>query len=162
MERDQARRLHTYMAGLRVHQQPLAGRTGPIRRPAGAAGRNDPCPCGSGLKYKKCHLGRAVPRRPPRPVAAAEVSPVRSAPAGAGREEAAAAMRNAGIDPAIAYAYEKTGLYITPANESFMRPDELERWGEAVKEYHANGRRSSADPVPGEADPPAGESADLG
>jgi hypothetical protein len=20
------------------------------------AGRNDPCPCGSGLKYKKCHL----------------------------------------------------------------------------------------------------------
>jgi hypothetical protein len=19
-------------------------------------GRNDPCPCGSGLKYKKCHL----------------------------------------------------------------------------------------------------------
>lgn len=22
-------------------------------------GRNDPCPCGSGLKYKKCHLGRA-------------------------------------------------------------------------------------------------------
>ena len=23
-----------------------------------AAGRNDPCPCGSGLKYKKCCLGR--------------------------------------------------------------------------------------------------------
>ncbi|MDH5468758.1 MAG: SEC-C metal-binding domain-containing protein, partial [Candidatus Aminicenantes bacterium] len=21
-------------------------------------GRNDPCPCGSGLKYKKCCLGR--------------------------------------------------------------------------------------------------------
>ncbi len=21
-------------------------------------GRNDPCPCGSGLKYKNCHLGR--------------------------------------------------------------------------------------------------------
>jgi preprotein translocase subunit SecA len=21
-------------------------------------GRNDPCPCGSGKKYKKCHLGR--------------------------------------------------------------------------------------------------------
>ena len=26
---------------------------------AGAAvGRNDPCPCGSGKKYKKCHGGR--------------------------------------------------------------------------------------------------------
>jgi uncharacterized protein len=23
------------------------------------AGRNDPCPCGSGLKFKKCH-GRTV------------------------------------------------------------------------------------------------------
>ena len=22
-------------------------------------GRNDPCPCGSGLKYKSCHLGKA-------------------------------------------------------------------------------------------------------
>ena len=21
-------------------------------------GRNDPCPCGSGKKFKKCHLGR--------------------------------------------------------------------------------------------------------
>ena len=21
-------------------------------------GRNDPCPCGSGLKYKSCHLGK--------------------------------------------------------------------------------------------------------
>jgi uncharacterized protein YecA (UPF0149 family) len=21
-------------------------------------GRNDPCPCGSGLKFKKCHLGK--------------------------------------------------------------------------------------------------------
>lgn len=24
----------------------------------GKIGRNDPCPCGSGKKYKKCHLGR--------------------------------------------------------------------------------------------------------
>lgn len=21
-------------------------------------GRNDPCPCGSGVKFKKCHLGK--------------------------------------------------------------------------------------------------------
>ena len=27
-------------------------------RPAPTAGRNDPCPCGSGRKYKQCHLGR--------------------------------------------------------------------------------------------------------
>lgn len=24
-------------------------------------GRNDPCPCGSGLKYKNCHLGKPLP-----------------------------------------------------------------------------------------------------
>lgn len=30
----------------------------PIRRPARKVGRNQPCPCGSGKKYKKCH-GRA-------------------------------------------------------------------------------------------------------
>lgn len=23
--------------------------------------RNEPCPCGSGLKYKKCHLGKPLP-----------------------------------------------------------------------------------------------------
>ena len=27
----------------------------PFRRPGGKVGRNDPCPCGSGKKYKQCH-----------------------------------------------------------------------------------------------------------
>jgi preprotein translocase subunit SecA len=27
----------------------------PVKRAAGKVGRNDPCPCGSGKKYKKCH-----------------------------------------------------------------------------------------------------------
>ena len=27
----------------------------------GAVGRNDPCPCGSGKKYKQCCLGKAPP-----------------------------------------------------------------------------------------------------
>ena len=34
------------------------GKTKPIVAPAGKIGRNDPCPCGSGLKYKKCCIGR--------------------------------------------------------------------------------------------------------
>lgn len=29
--------------------------TEPYRRPAPKQGRNDPCACGSGLKYKRCH-----------------------------------------------------------------------------------------------------------
>lgn len=27
----------------------------PARNPLKDVGRNDPCPCGSGQKYKKCH-----------------------------------------------------------------------------------------------------------
>jgi preprotein translocase subunit SecA len=37
----------------------LSSSAGPLRAPppagAGEVGRNDPCPCGSGKKYKKCH-----------------------------------------------------------------------------------------------------------
>jgi preprotein translocase subunit SecA len=28
---------------------------GPVKRQQAKVGRNDPCPCGSGKKYKKCH-----------------------------------------------------------------------------------------------------------
>ncbi len=34
------------------------GKTQPIRSAGSRIGRNDPCPCGSGLKYKKCCLRR--------------------------------------------------------------------------------------------------------
>ena len=30
----------------------------PYIRELPKTGRNEPCPCGSGLKYKKCHLGK--------------------------------------------------------------------------------------------------------
>ena len=39
---------------LRQLWQSLGPRTGTIRK-AAEPGRNDPCPCGSGKKYKKCH-----------------------------------------------------------------------------------------------------------
>lgn len=29
----------------------------PVRNPLRDVGRNDPCPCGSGRKFKKCHGG---------------------------------------------------------------------------------------------------------
>jgi hypothetical protein len=35
-----------------------AGRGPDLTRTAPKVGRNDPCPCGSGLKYKRCCLGR--------------------------------------------------------------------------------------------------------
>jgi preprotein translocase subunit SecA len=32
----------------------------PVRRNEPKVGRNDPCPCGSGKKYKKCHGAQAA------------------------------------------------------------------------------------------------------
>jgi preprotein translocase subunit SecA len=34
---------------------PAADESRPVRRTEPKVGRNDPCPCGSGKKYKKCH-----------------------------------------------------------------------------------------------------------
>ncbi|MFI5366652.1 MAG: SEC-C metal-binding domain-containing protein [Candidatus Binatia bacterium] len=42
------------MSGGGVPQQPQ-GKPSTVRRDADKVGRNDPCPCGSGKKYKKCH-----------------------------------------------------------------------------------------------------------
>ncbi len=46
------------MSGGGQAPQPAQGRAGggaPARSDAPKVGRNDPCPCGSGKKYKKCH-----------------------------------------------------------------------------------------------------------
>jgi preprotein translocase subunit SecA len=37
------------------HGQQAAAKVETVRRDAEKVGRNDPCPCGSGKKYKKCH-----------------------------------------------------------------------------------------------------------
>ena len=39
---------------LRQLWRSLGPKTGPVRK-TDDVGRNDPCPCGSGTKYKKCH-----------------------------------------------------------------------------------------------------------
>ncbi len=51
------------------------GRRGPatrpvtVRRDGAKIGRNDPCPCGSGKKYKKCHMGKDLEETPDQPSA---------------------------------------------------------------------------------------------
>ncbi|HVT87225.1 MAG TPA: SEC-C metal-binding domain-containing protein [Tepidisphaeraceae bacterium] len=42
------------MGDLSPKSEPPSPKPKPIRRPAAKVGRNDPCPCGSGKKYKKC------------------------------------------------------------------------------------------------------------
>jgi preprotein translocase subunit SecA len=43
-------------------EEPNQSPTGPRKRTEAKVGRNDPCPCGSGKKYKKCH---GMPGAPP-------------------------------------------------------------------------------------------------
>lgn len=37
-----------------AYRQEASGKSAPIQRPGARIGRNEPCPCGSGKKYKKC------------------------------------------------------------------------------------------------------------
>ena len=41
------------------HEHHHAGADTPARNPLRDIGRNDPCPCGSGRKFKKCHGSRS-------------------------------------------------------------------------------------------------------
>jgi preprotein translocase subunit SecA len=57
-EEDQAAQGGGKPARGRAAQRPGEGdaaKAEPVRRDRPKVGRNDPCPCGSGKKYKKCH-----------------------------------------------------------------------------------------------------------
>jgi SEC-C motif len=51
------RMLGAFVGALRgAYLEAASGKRAPIVRPGSKLGRNDPCPCGSGKKYKKCCL----------------------------------------------------------------------------------------------------------
>jgi uncharacterized protein len=53
-------RIHRYYREQRAGE-PAGGRRAPtVRRETAKVGRNDPCPCGSGKKYKHCHGGATL------------------------------------------------------------------------------------------------------
>jgi len=53
------RALGLFVKALREpYLEAAGGKPKPYRAPGAAIGRNDPCPCGSGKKYKKCCQGR--------------------------------------------------------------------------------------------------------
>jgi hypothetical protein len=53
------RALAAYVRALKpAHEEAASGKPKPIQRAGSPIGRNDPCPCGSGKKYKKCCLGQ--------------------------------------------------------------------------------------------------------
>jgi hypothetical protein len=44
-------------------------------------------------------------------------------------------MLNSGIDPAFAYAFQKTGLLLTEDNVNLLTAAELARWDDAIAEF---------------------------
>lgn len=51
------REMGTYLKALSgKYAEVAAGKPKPVKNPGSKLGRNDPCPCGSGKKYKKCCL----------------------------------------------------------------------------------------------------------
>ena len=54
--REKRRKEEEYKKQLPTEDEPpLPPPVEPIHRQSAETGRNDPCPCGSGKKYKKCH-----------------------------------------------------------------------------------------------------------
>ena len=47
------------------------------------------------------------------------------------------AMKKAGLDPAIIYAFEKTGLLVTEENQHLLPDNDLAEWEAAIEEYEA-------------------------
>jgi hypothetical protein len=56
------------------------------------------------------------------------------------------AMKDAGLDPAIIYAYEKTGRLVTEVNQQLLSEADLAEWDAAIEEYEAKHRRTSKPP----------------
>jgi hypothetical protein len=63
------------------------------------------------------------------------------------------AMKKAGVEPALIYAYEKTGLMVNAMNEGLMSDSDVAKWEVAIDEYErrtgtkASHRRLSQDDV---------------
>lgn len=56
------------------------------------------------------------------------------------------AMKEAGIDPAFIYAYEKTGRIVTDDNVHLLSEAELVEWDDAIQEYEAKHQRTKKPP----------------
>jgi uncharacterized protein len=55
-----ASKIHQYFEGQRHFNATLAKESGVIKRSSPKVGRNAPCPCGSGKKYKKCCFSNSL------------------------------------------------------------------------------------------------------
>jgi hypothetical protein len=130
--------------------------------------RNDPCPCGSGKKYKKCCFGKDFDFEEDDEGNLIKSVPISNEMAELlqeqrqkfiekhGREPGpddkiffdmphpehlehmmVEDMKKAGINPAIIYAFEKTGRLVTEDNQNLLSNADLDEWQTAIEEYEA-------------------------
>jgi hypothetical protein len=125
--------------------------------------RNAPCPCGSGKKYKHCCIRKDfdwvemddgdIARRVqvPEEVAHAFEGLRQAYVTQHGREPerifegappfelmehwTVEAMKKAGVDPALIYAFEKTGFVFNDQSENKLPDTEIAEWEAAISEY---------------------------
>lgn len=108
-------------------------------------GRNDPCPCGSGKKYKKCclHDGNPHMRQRTLPAPKENVADSRTSPIIVCPEEKASftldhvleALRKAGVKECYIYAAQQTGRFVKPEARAMYDDKTLAAWDAAVQEY---------------------------
>ncbi|NWG20082.1 MAG: preprotein translocase subunit SecA [Chloroflexi bacterium] len=113
VEAEQQRRLIAAQHAGMTEVEARAART--VRRTVQLPGRNDPCPCGSGKKYKACHLGREAElvallqsgaAQPPAPSVAVQVATNQPA---APRAATQGAQRGRAAPPAAAASQQRSG-----------------------------------------------------
>lgn len=124
------------------------------REPAGKrVGRNQPCPCGSGVKFKKCcdakrraeeaeYKAAQARRTVPRPKLSSEDMTFDIETT---KDSVLTAMTNAGMPPELVYAYEVTGMLITPMNEAAHSQEDIDAWNAAITEYKENHEEATDD-----------------
>jgi hypothetical protein len=56
-------------------------------------------------------------------------------------------MKTAGLDPAIIFAYEKTGRLVTEENQNLLSDADLDEWNAAIEEYEAKHKKPPEYPI---------------
>lgn len=103
-------------------------------------GRNDPCPCGSGKKFKKCCGTRETKFTAPQPRTMDAVEAVDRTDAVGNFEQTAVAdaLVHSGVAPDAVYAFKKTGVFVHDKSRAVTPQNVLARWDAARKEYSDN------------------------
>ena len=58
------------------------------------------------------------------------------------------AMRFAGVDAALIYAFQKTGIIVTQTNRRRWTKTQMAGWNAAIAEYERRRAQGEADPIP--------------